>query len=57
MKKVEAILEQHSAFGATYSEIGEHSPIAGILKAVDQLKDLKADFVVSVGGGLSGGRG
>lgn len=37
--------------GATFSEIGEHSPIAGILKAVDQLKELNADFVVSVGGG------
>ncbi|KLO09147.1 alcohol dehydrogenase IV [Schizopora paradoxa] len=51
VKKVETILEQHDAHGATFSGIGEHAPIAGILKAVDQLKELRADFLVSVGGG------
>lgn len=48
---MEQILQQHAAYGATFSEIGQHAPIRGILSAVELLKETQADFVVSVGGG------
>jgi len=44
-------LKERHIYGATFSEIGEHSPIAGIKRGLQVLKDLDADTVVSVGGG------
>ena len=44
-------MKEHDAFGATFYEIGEHSPIADIKKGVQALRDSGADVVVSVGGG------
>ena len=43
-------MKQHNAYGATFWEIGEHAPIAGILNGVKALRDSGADFIVSVGG-------
>ena len=51
MKKVENILKEHNAYGATFYEIGQHSPIAGIRDALKLFKDVGADVIVSVGGG------
>ncbi len=51
MKKVEAILKARDAHGATFFEIGEHSPIAGIRNGIKAFKDCGADIIVAVGGG------
>ncbi|KAI0661105.1 iron-containing alcohol dehydrogenase [Cubamyces menziesii] len=51
VKKVESILKDHNAYGATFYEIGQHSPIAGIRDALKRFKDVGADVIVSVGGG------
>ncbi|KAF9012399.1 alcohol dehydrogenase IV [Cyathus striatus] len=51
VKKVEAILREHDAFGATFYEIGEHTPIAGIRKGIQIFKEHKCDIIVAVGGG------
>ena len=44
-------MKDKQIYGATFSEIGQHSPIAGIRQGVQVLKDLDADAIVSVGGG------
>jgi len=51
VRRVENVLKERDAFGATFYEIGEHSPIADIKKGVQALRDSGADVVVSVGGG------
>lgn len=51
VKTVENILKQRDAFGATFFDIGEHAPIAGIKKGIQAFKDAGADVIVSVGGG------
>ncbi|KAH9894929.1 iron-containing alcohol dehydrogenase [Cubamyces lactineus] len=51
VKKVENILKEHNAYGATFYEIGQHSPIAGIRDGLKRFKDVGADVIVSVGGG------
>ena len=51
MKQVEAILRKHDAYGATFHEIGQHSPIAGIRSGIQTMKDVGADIIVAVGGG------
>jgi len=51
VKKIEDILKQHNAYGATFHEIGEHSPISGIRAGHQVLKDVGADVIVAVGGG------
>ncbi|KZW00315.1 alcohol dehydrogenase IV [Exidia glandulosa HHB12029] len=51
VRKVEQVLKEHDAYGATFWEIGEHSPIAGIRKGVDEFKNSNADIIVAVGGG------
>lgn len=48
---IEGLLKERHIYGATFSEIGEHSPIAGIKRGLQVLKDFDADTVVSVGGG------
>ena len=45
------LLKERQIYGATFSEIGQHSPIADIRKCIQVLKDLNADAIVSVGGG------
>ena len=51
VKQVEAILRTHDAYGATFHEIGQHSPVAGIKKGVGLMKEVGADIIVAVGGG------
>ncbi|KJA29050.1 hypothetical protein HYPSUDRAFT_33570 [Hypholoma sublateritium FD-334 SS-4] len=51
VRTVEAILKEHNAWGATFFEIGEHSPIAGIRKGISVYKDTGCDCIVAVGGG------
>lgn len=35
----------------SFSDIGQHTPVAGIKKALDVLKETGADVIVAVGGG------
>ncbi|KAH9858563.1 alcohol dehydrogenase IV [Lenzites betulinus] len=51
VKQVENVLKEHNAYGATFYEIGQHSPIAGIKSGLKAFKDVGADIIVSVGGG------
>ena len=51
VRKVESILREHNAYGATFWEIGEHAPVAGIRKGVKAFQDAGADVIVAVGGG------
>jgi alcohol dehydrogenase class IV len=49
--KVEKVMKDRDAYGATFFEIGEHSPIACIKKGIQAFRDSGADVIVSVGGG------
>jgi alcohol dehydrogenase class IV len=49
--RIENILKKSNAYGATFSEIGEHAPEAGIENGTSKLREVEADIVVSVGGG------
>jgi alcohol dehydrogenase class IV len=51
VKKVEGILSEQNRHAATFYNIGEHSPIAGIRAGADAFKNSGADIIVSVGGG------
>ncbi|TFK44778.1 alcohol dehydrogenase IV [Crucibulum laeve] len=51
VKRVEQVLQAYGAYGATFYEIGEHTPIAGIRKGIQIFNDNKCDIIVSVGGG------
>ncbi|THV02331.1 alcohol dehydrogenase IV [Dendrothele bispora CBS 962.96] len=51
VKKVEGVLKSVDAYGATFWEIGEHSPIAGIRNGIKAFRDAGCDFIVAVGGG------
>ncbi|KAF9481548.1 alcohol dehydrogenase IV [Pholiota conissans] len=51
VRKVEAILKESNSWGATFFEIGEHSPIAGIRKGIKHYKETECDCIVAVGGG------
>jgi glycerol dehydrogenase-like iron-containing ADH family enzyme len=49
--KVETILRQNNVYGATFYEIGQHSPIADIRKGIEVFKEHDCDVIVAVGGG------
>ena len=51
VKKVQAVLEKHDAYGNVYYGMREHSPIADIRDALKLFKESGADVIVSVGGG------
>ncbi|KAF9566696.1 alcohol dehydrogenase IV [Agrocybe pediades] len=51
VRKVEATLKEHDAWGGTFFEIGEHSPIAGIRNGIQQYDKTGCDCIVAVGGG------
>ena len=51
VKKVEDILKSIDGYGATFWEIGQHSPIADIKAATKIFTDTGCDIIVSVGGG------
>ena len=51
MRRVESVLKEHDAYGATFFEIGEHTPIAGIRQGIKVFKENGCDVIVAVGGG------
>ena len=51
IKNIEAILRERNAYGATFYEIGQHTPVAGIKAGLNLLKESGSDVIVSVGGG------
>ncbi|KAH7923185.1 Dehydroquinate synthase-like protein [Leucogyrophana mollusca] len=51
VSKIESILKEQGAYGDTFSEIGEHAPVAGIYNGVKAFKAAGADIMVAVGGG------
>ena len=53
---VEDILKGRGQYGATFYEIGEHSPVVDIRRGVAAFNAAGADAIVSVGGGSPGRR-
>ncbi|KAJ3909162.1 alcohol dehydrogenase IV [Lentinula edodes] len=51
VKKVEGCLKAIDGYGATFHQIAQHSPIAGIREASKVFTDAGCDVIVSVGGG------
>ncbi|KAH7904115.1 hypothetical protein BJ138DRAFT_1119713 [Hygrophoropsis aurantiaca] len=51
VNKIEKILKEHEAYADTFSEIGEHAPVAGIHRGIEAFKKSGADIIVAVGGG------
>lgn len=51
VKQVEDILKEHDAWGATFFDIGQHTPIAGIREGIKEYHKYGCDSIVSVGGG------
>jgi len=49
--RIEGILKDNGAFGATFSEIGQHAPVQGINRGIEAFKAAGADIIVSIGGG------
>ncbi|KAF8552739.1 iron-containing alcohol dehydrogenase [Imleria badia] len=48
---VERILKDNGAFAATFSEIGQHAPVQGIIRGIEAFRAAGADIIVSIGGG------
>ncbi|KAJ7499414.1 iron-containing alcohol dehydrogenase [Mycena latifolia] len=51
VRKVTDVLTAADAFAGVFTEIGEHTPIAGISRCVEVFPASGADFIVAVGGG------
>jgi len=51
VSKIEGILKDSGAFAGSFSEIGQHAPIQGIVRGVEALTAAQADIIISVGGG------
>ncbi|KAH9485451.1 Maleylacetate reductase [Psilocybe cubensis] len=51
VKRVEDILKEYNAWGGTFYEIGEHSPISGIRNGIKEYRQTGCDCIVAVGGG------
>ncbi|TFK22557.1 alcohol dehydrogenase IV [Coprinopsis marcescibilis] len=51
VRRVEQILKENDAYGATFFEIGEHTPIAGIRNGIKAYRENGCDHIVAVGGG------
>ncbi|TRM69933.1 hypothetical protein BD626DRAFT_475802 [Schizophyllum amplum] len=51
VKIVESILRSNNAYGATFFDIGEHAPIAGVRAGAAAFRENACDIIVSVGGG------
>lgn len=48
---IEGILKDNGAFAATFSDIGQHAPVQGIIRGLEAFKAAGADIIISVGGG------
>lgn len=51
VSQIEGILKNIGAFAATFSEIGQHAPVQGIVRGVEAFNAAGADIIVSIGGG------
>ncbi|KAJ7367827.1 alcohol dehydrogenase IV [Mycena albidolilacea] len=51
VKKVEDILKAHGSYAGTFTDFGEHTPVAGINACIEQYQETGADFIVALGGG------
>lgn len=52
IKRVQEALSAKGYYsGETYTDIGEHAPVAGIREVVERMKQSHADVIVAVGGG------
>lgn len=51
VSKVEAVLKARNLHAGTFSGIGEHSPIANVHTALEQIKKSGSDIIISIGGG------
>jgi hypothetical protein len=51
IKRVEAVLAKRDAHAGTFSDIGQHAPVAGIRAGAQAFKDGGADVIVAVAGG------
>ncbi|KIJ67918.1 hypothetical protein HYDPIDRAFT_107456 [Hydnomerulius pinastri MD-312] len=51
VSNVEGILKDNGSFGATFSEIGQHAPVQGIIDGVKAFRTAGADIIISIGGG------
>ncbi|KAG6845878.1 hypothetical protein H0H87_000684 [Tephrocybe sp. NHM501043] len=51
VKRIERILRERNAYGFTFYDIGQHSPISEIRRGLDIFKQYQCDGIVSVGGG------
>jgi alcohol dehydrogenase class IV len=51
VRRVENVLKERQAYGATFYQIGEHSPIADIKNGIQVFRESGADVIISVGGG------
>ncbi|KAJ6567367.1 alcohol dehydrogenase IV [Mycena vulgaris] len=48
---VTEILKAHDAYAGVFTDIGEHTPVAGINACIKVFHDTGADFIVALGGG------
>ncbi|KAG6842190.1 hypothetical protein C0991_001683 [Blastosporella zonata] len=51
VKRVEKVLKDQNAYGATFFDIGQHTPVVGIRRGLELFKHHQCDGIVSVGGG------
>ncbi|CAA7259129.1 unnamed protein product [Cyclocybe aegerita] len=51
VRKIESTLKERDAWGATFFEIGEHTPIVGIRNGIKEYTQNGCDCIVAVGGG------
>lgn len=51
VNKVTEILKAHDAYAGVFTDIGEHTPVAGINACIKVFQDSGADFIVALGGG------
>ncbi|KAI6026242.1 alcohol dehydrogenase IV [Pisolithus microcarpus] len=49
-KFLESILKDRGALGRTFSQIGQHAPVQGIVDGIKAFEDVDADIFISVGG-------
>ncbi|KAJ7896003.1 alcohol dehydrogenase IV [Mycena olivaceomarginata] len=51
VKKVEEILKAHGSYAGTFTDFGEHTPVAGINACIEKYRATGADVIVALGGG------
>ncbi|KAJ7087284.1 iron-containing alcohol dehydrogenase [Mycena belliarum] len=51
VRRVSDVLRAHNAFAGVFTDIGEHTPVAGINACIDVFRESGADFFVALGGG------